>query len=69
MFWPQIYKRDPRPCTPPNVMTSSAMGFKLGVFGFLPTTHAKINASTICVHRAAFTLMQVTYASDKPQLF
>ena len=25
-------------------MASSAMGLKLGVFGFLPTTHAKTNA-------------------------
>ena len=29
-------------------------GLKLGVFGFLPTTHSKTNASTIFTHRAAF---------------
>ena len=41
---PQIYKGDPRPRIPPCVMASSAMGLRLGVFGFLPTTHAKTNA-------------------------
>ena len=30
----QIYKGDPRPRIPPCVMASSAMGLKLGVFGF-----------------------------------
>ena len=34
---------DPRPRIPPRVMASSAMGLKFGVFGFLPTTHAKTN--------------------------
>ena len=42
----------------PRVMVSSAMGLKLKVFGFVPTTHAKnkrkTNASTIFVCRAAF---------------
>ena len=39
---------DPRPPVSPCVMASSAMGFKLGVFGFLPTTHAKTNAKQMC---------------------
>ena len=39
-----IYMGDPRPPISPCVMASSAMGLKLGVFGFLPTTHAKTNA-------------------------
>ena len=30
----QIYMGDPRPCIPPRVIESSAMGLKLGVFGF-----------------------------------
>ena len=51
---PQIYERDPRPRIPPRVMVSSAMGFKLGVFGFLPTTHTKTNTSMIFAHRAVF---------------
>ena len=41
---PQIYPRDPRLPIPSRVMASSAMGLNLGVFGFLPTTHAKTNA-------------------------
>ena len=41
---PYIYTGDPRPPIPPRVMASSAMGLKLGVFGFLPTTHAKTHA-------------------------
>ena len=36
--------RDSRTPIPPRVMASSAMGLNLGVFGFLPTTHAKANA-------------------------
>ena len=40
----QIYKGDPRPRILLCVMASSAMGLKLGVFKFLPTTHAKTNA-------------------------
>ena len=43
---------------PPRVMVSSALGLKLGVFGFLPTTHAKTNtkqnANIISVCCAAF---------------
>ena len=39
-----IYTRDPRPPISPYVMALSAMGLKLGVFRFLPTTHAKTNA-------------------------
>ena len=34
---------DPRPCIPPRIMASPAMGLKLGVFGFLPTTQTKTN--------------------------
>ena len=34
-----IYKGDTRARIPPCVMASSAMGLKLGVFWFLPTTH------------------------------
>ena len=45
---PQIYKGDPSPHIPPCVMASSAMGLKLGVFGFLLTTHAKTNTKQIC---------------------
>ena len=40
----RYYKGDPRPRILPCVMVSSAMGLKLGVFRFLPTTHAKTNA-------------------------
>ena len=48
------YKGDPRPRIPPHVMASSAIGPKLGVFGFLLTTHAKRNAFMIFVHHAVF---------------
>ena len=37
-----------RPPIPPRVMVSSAMGLKLGVFRFLPTTHTKTNAKQMC---------------------
>ena len=63
----------------PRVMASSVMGLKLGVLGYLPTTHAKTNASTIFACRAVFrhvfifTLrpqqVLVTYAPDEPRLF
>ena len=43
-FGPQIYTTDTRLPKPLYVMVSSTMGLNLGVFGFLPTTHAKINA-------------------------
>ena len=39
-----MYRGDSRPPIPPCVMASSAMGLKLGVFRFLPTTHTKTNA-------------------------
>ena len=39
------YMVDPRPLIPPRVVTSSAMGLELGVFGFLPTTYVKTNAT------------------------
>ena len=45
MYPPQIYKRDPRPRTPPRVMASSAMELQLGVFGFLLSTHTETNAN------------------------
>ena len=56
---PQTYKGDPRPCTLPRVMASSATGLKLGVFGFLPTTHAKTNAKQ--VHPQSLCAMWCTY--------
>ena len=40
---------DHRPCIPPCVMASSAMGLNLGIFNFLPSTYAKMNAKQ-CVH-------------------
>ena len=40
-----IYKGAPRPRIPACVMASSAMGFKLGVFGLLSTKHAKSNTT------------------------
>ena len=40
----KMYTEDPRPPIPHQVLTSSAMGLKLVVFGFLPSTHAKTNA-------------------------
>ena len=54
----QIYKGDPRPCTPPCVMASSATGIKLGVYRFF-ADHTRrnkrmTNASTIFVHCVAF---------------
>ena len=36
-----IYMRDPRPPIPPRVMAFSATGLNLGVFGFVPATHAR----------------------------
>ena len=45
MFIRQIYQRGPSPRIPPHVMASSA---KLGVFRFLPTTHAKTQNK--CIH-------------------
>ena len=44
----QIYKGDPRPRIPARVITSSAMGLKLGVFRFLPTTHTETHANKMC---------------------
>ena len=39
---PQVHKKgDPRTPIPPRVMALSAMELQLGVFRFLPTTHAK----------------------------
>ena len=46
MSRPQIYKGDPRPRIPPRVSTSSAMGLKLGVFGFVATTHIHMRGNT-----------------------
>ena len=44
-LWPtQIYTRDTRLPIPSCIMALSAMGLNLGVFGFLPTTHAKASA-------------------------
>ena len=53
---PRIYTRDPKPPIPPYVMASSATGLNLGVFGFLPTTHAKIHAKQNCVHHLLRTV-------------
>ena len=54
----EVYTGDPRPCISPRVMASSAMGLKLGVFGFFPDHTCKnkrnTNASTIFLRRAAF---------------
>ena len=56
----QIYTTDPRPPILPHVVTWSAMGINLGVFGFLPTTRAKTNAKQIgsqfFAHRAGFNV-------------
>ena len=40
-WYPQIYRGDPRPCIPPCVMASSAMGLKLGPLGFCHTRKNK----------------------------
>ena len=56
MFPTQIYTGDPRPRIPPHVMASSAMGLKLGVFGFLPITHTKGNAKPM--HPRSFSAMR-----------
>ena len=64
---PQIYKGDPRPRISPCVMVSSAMGLKLGAFGFLPTTrknNRETNASTIFMLRAVFHTQTAVDASD-----
>ena len=62
----------------PRVMASLAMGLKLGVFRFLPNTHAethKQNASTIFARRTAFHAClfshsdRSTYASDESRPF
>ena len=37
-----------RPCIPPWVMALSGMGLKFGIFGLLPTTHAKTNSKQLC---------------------
>ena len=71
---PQIYKGDPRPCIPPLVIALSAMGLKLAVFGFLPTTYIATNAQQMCPRSSRTVLhfntclsslrlqeMQVTY--------
>ena len=44
----------------PCVMASSAMGLKLGVFGFLPTTHAKTNTKPVCP-RSSHALRHFTH--------
>ena len=69
----QIYTRDPRPI-PPCVMASSAMELNLGVFGFLPPTHAKVNANDkrvydplalVCLH--AQIAVQLFWLWEKPK--
>ena len=57
----QVYKGDPRPHIPPCVMASSALGLKLDVFRFLPITHVKTNAKTMCLQslHAALRFTQV----------
>ena len=52
---PTEYTGHPRPI-PSHVMVSSAMGLKLGVFRFLPTTHAK--AHTKQIHSWSLRAMQ-----------
>ena len=82
MSQPQIYKGDSRPCILPLVMASSAMGLKLGVFRFLPTTLAKKqtqnksrhNLRTPCrvsthVYLHAQTAVDVGDTPDQPRLF
>ena len=72
-----MYTRDPRPHITPYVMAPSAMGLNLGVFWFLPTTHAKTNtkpmgprSSPIMFDRHAQTAVDaVIYTPDKPRLF
>ena len=62
--------RDPRTPIPPRVMASSSMGLKLGVFGFLPTTHAKANElqmrprSLCTVRRFMHVYLQAKIAVD-----
>ena len=45
----QIHKGDCRPHILPHLMAWSAMGLKLGFFRFLPTTHAKTKAKSMCL--------------------
>ena len=81
VLYPQIYKCDHRQ---PRVMALSAMGLNLGVFGSLPTMHAKNkkNPTTnafmifapcgvlrVFVFMLKLQYMQVTYAPDEPRLF
>ena len=77
-----MYTRDPRPI-PPRVMASSAMRVQLGGLRVFADRTRKNKSKTKCVHDLLtscsglrlfdFMLrsqyMQVTYASDKPQLF
>ena len=82
-FYSQILRGDTRLPIPPRTMALLAMGLKLGIFGFLPTTltrksKGKTNAVTIFARRAGvfvivFTLslqyMHLTYAPDENDYF
>ena len=50
----QIYKGDSRPDMLPRIMALLAMGLKLGIFGFLPTTNTPTNASMTFSYHAVF---------------
>ena len=70
LYISQIYTRDPRPPILPRVMESSAMRLKLGVFRFVPITHAKINAkqmrprSSSAVQRFLCVYLHIWTAAD-----
>ena len=51
----KIYTTDTRLSIPPHVMASLAMRLNLGVFRFLPTTHAKANTKQMRSHSSCPT--------------
>ena len=57
---PQIQGRS-EPVIPPRIMASSAIGVQLGVFGFLPTTHAKTNAKQMRRTQSLHAMRHFTY--------
>ena len=59
-WWTQIYKGHPRPCIPPSVMASSAMGAQIGGLRVFADHTRKTNAPTIFACCAAFHMFIFT---------
>ena len=63
---PQIYNGDPRPPIPPHVMAWSAIGLKLGVFGFC-RPHTQKQTQNKCIHNLHALRSLITGKLEDPQ--